>query len=76
MKIEFTETEPTRLRVRYNGRIVFDEILQPGPHNIEVKHPTTCGRAEAFLVEDDGSTELSIGSVNYGPCNCSTGSHQ
>jgi len=75
MKIEVTPKEPMHIRVRYEGKVIYDEVLQPGPHNIEVDHPKTCGKAELFLVEDDDS-EFPIGSADYGPCNCEAGTHQ
>jgi hypothetical protein len=32
-------------------------------------HPKTCGKAELFIVEDDGS-EFPLGSADYGTCEC------
>ena len=53
MKIEIEPKEPMHLRVRYNGKVIWDETLQPGKHVIEVEHPKTCGVAELSLVESD-----------------------
>ncbi|CAN5407203.1 hypothetical protein BH11CYA1_BH11CYA1_48500 [soil metagenome] len=69
MRIEINPKEPMRLRVRYNGKEVFDQTLQPGPHDIDIAHPKTCGKAELFLVEDDGS-EFPMGGTDYGDCHC------
>lgn len=69
MRIEIDLKEPMRIRVRYNGKEVFDQTLQPGPNDINIEHPKTCGKAEAFIVEDDGS-EIPIGSTEYGDCEC------
>jgi hypothetical protein len=74
MKIEVNPKEPMHIRVRYEGKVIHDEVLQPGPHAIEVDHPKTCGKAELFLVEDDDS-EFPIGSADYGPCTCAAGTH-
>ena len=69
MRIQIDPKQPTRLRVRYNGKEVFDQTLQPGHHDIDVVHPKTCGKAELFRVKDDGS-EVPMGSANYGTCEC------
>jgi|JI102314A2RNA_FD_contig_31_8677141_length_476_multi_3_in_0_out_0_2 hypothetical protein len=70
MRIEIDPKEPMRIRVRYNGKEVFDQTLQPGPNDINIEHPKTCGKAEAFIVEDDGS-EFPLGHADYGTCECS-----
>jgi hypothetical protein len=68
MKIGITPDEPIHLRVRYNGEVVHDEKLVAGQkYDLEIKHPTCCGKAEAFFVEADGS-EFAIGSTDYGAC--------
>ena len=68
MRIQMDPKEPFHLRVKYNGQVKFDQVLQPGPHDIDVEHLKCCGTAEAFLVEEDG-TEVLIGSAEYGdPC--------
>lgn len=72
MRIEVTPKEPMHMRVRYNGKVIWDETLTPGKHDIEVEHPKTCGKAELFLVEDDDS-EFPIGSAEYGECKCEGG---
>ncbi|MFA6213360.1 MAG: hypothetical protein WCT03_10710 [Candidatus Obscuribacterales bacterium] len=69
MRIQTDLKEPMRIRVRYNGKEVYDQTLQPGPHDINIEHPKTCGKAEAFIVEDDGS-EFPMGSTEYGDCEC------
>ncbi len=74
MKIEVNPKEPMHFRVKYNGEVVYDEVLQPGPHKVEVEHPKTCGKAEVFLVEDDDS-EFPVGEADYGPCTCAVGTH-
>ncbi len=71
MKIEITPKEPLHLRVRYQGEVVFDQVLAAGQlYDLDIQHPKTCGTAEAFIVEDDGS-EMLIGSADYGPCTAS-----
>jgi hypothetical protein len=76
MKIEMTPKEKTHIRVRYNGEVVCDQVLEAGkPYVIEAEHPKTCGKAEAFFVEEDGS-EFPIGSADYGPCTCAAGTHK
>lgn len=65
MQVQMNPTEPFHLRIKYNGEVKFDQVLQPGPHDVLVKHPSCCGKAEAFLVEEDG-TEVPIGSAEYG----------
>lgn len=72
MRIEIDPKEPMHLRVRYNGKIIWDETLQPGKHEIEVEHSKTCGTAELSLVEDDDS-EFPIASAQYGECKCDGG---
>jgi hypothetical protein len=73
MKIEITPKEPMRIRVRYNGEVVYDQKLEAGRLAvIEAEHPKTCGKAEAFIVEEDGS-EFPIGSADYGNCECAAG---
>lgn len=68
MRIQMNPKEPFHLRIKYNGQVKFDQVLQPGPHDINVDHPKCCGQAEAFLIEEDG-TEVPIGSAKYGdPC--------
>ena len=68
MRIQMDPKEPFHLRVKYNGQVKFDQVLQPGPHDIELEHPKCCGTAVALLVEEDG-TEVPIGSAEYGdPC--------
>lgn len=67
MRIVFDPTEEVQLRVKYNGNVVYDQKLEPGHHDVDVDHPKNCGRAEAFLVESDG-TEIPIGSAEYGKC--------
>ncbi len=68
MRIQMDPKEPFHLRVKYNGQVKFDQVLQPGPHDIDVEHLKCCGTAEAFLVKEDG-TEVLIGSAEYGdPC--------
>ena len=73
MKIEVNPKEPMQFRVRYNGKIVFDEVLQPGPHKVEAEHPKTCGVAQCFIVE--GDDEMEIGRAEYGECQCAPGTH-
>lgn len=65
MRVQMDPKEPFHLRIKYNGEVKFDQVLQPGPHDVTVTHPTCCGKAEAFLVEEDG-TEVLIGSAEYG----------
>ncbi len=65
MRIQLDPKEPLHMRVKYNGKVVFDQTLQPGPHDIDVAHPKCCGKAEAFIVEEDG-TEIPLGSADYG----------
>lgn len=65
MRVQMDPKEPFHLRIKYNGEVKFDQVLQPGPHDINVEHPKCCGKAEAFLVEEDG-TEVPIGSAEYG----------
>ncbi len=70
MKIEITPNEPIHLRVRYNGEVVHDEkLVAHQTYKLDVQHPTSCGKAEAFFVEEDGS-EFPIGSADYGACAC------
>ena len=72
MKIEITPKEATQIRVRYAGKVIFDQTLEAGRlHVIEAEHPKCCGTAEAFLVE--GEDEMLIGSADYGTCNCPSG---
>ena len=65
MRVIIDPKESLHLRVKYNGQVKFDQELQPGHHDFEVEHPKCCGKAELFLVEDDGS-EVFIGSTEYG----------
>lgn len=65
MRIIFDPKAPTRLRVKYNGTVVYDQTLQPGHVDVDVDHPKDSGTAEAFIVEDDGSEHL-IGTATYG----------
>jgi len=69
MHIEMNPKEPQRIIVRYNGKVVFDQTLQPGPNDITVDHPKTCGKAELSFVEEDGS-EFPVGEADYGECQC------
>ncbi len=69
MKIEMNPKEPQRIKVRYNGVEIHDSVLQPGPNVVEVDHPKTCGKAELFFVEEDGS-EFPVGVADYGDCQC------
>jgi hypothetical protein len=73
MKIEFTAKEPTHLRVRYNDKVIYDQVLPVGPHDIDVVHPKTCGKAEASFVY--GEEEMLLGTADYGECKCAAGSH-
>ena len=73
MKIETTATEPMQFRVKYNGKVVFDQTFQPGTVNIDVEHPKTCGTAECFLVF--GDEEMLLSAKEYGTCQCADGPH-
>jgi hypothetical protein len=69
MRIVIDPKTPLRVRAKYNGGQIFDQVLQPGHHDIEFEHPKTCGLAEVFFVGDDG-VETPAGSANYGDCTC------
>jgi len=70
MRIEMDPKEPQRIKVRYNGVEIHDQVLQPGPNVVEVEHPKTCGKAEMFFTELDGSDEFLVGTADYGQCQC------
>lgn len=76
MRLIFDPANPVRIRVKYNGSTVYDQLHQPGKHDIDVTHPKSCGKAEAFIVGDDGS-ETPMGTTDYGTCStqCSCGGH-
>jgi hypothetical protein len=74
MKIESNADEPTHFRVKYNGRVIFDQVFQPGPLSIDVEHPKNCGTAECYLVY--GNDESLFGVAVYGPCSCADGPHK
>jgi len=69
MRIKMNPEKPVHIRVKYNGTHVFDQVLEPGPHDIDVEHPKCCGIAQLFFVKEDGS-ETPAGSANYGACDC------
>lgn len=74
MRLEVTPKEPMHVRIKHNGKVVFDKVLEANvEHKIVAEHPN-CGKAEAFLVE--GEDEMLIGSTTYGDCECADGPHK
>jgi len=75
MHIEITPNEPTRVLVRYQDKVVYDQLLEANKsYVIDAEHPKTCGKAQAFLVF--GEDEMMIGEADYGDCQCPAGTHQ
>jgi hypothetical protein len=73
MRIVIDPKKPLHVRAKYNGGQIFDQVLQPGHHDIEFEHPKTCGLAEVFFVDAAG-VETPAGSANYGACTCADAS--
>lgn len=66
MRLEMNPKEPTHVRIKDNGTVVFDKVLEAGvDHKIETT-PPPCGKTEAFLVY--GDDEMLIGTTIYGEC--------
>ncbi len=66
MRLEVTPKEPWHIRIKDNGKVVLDKVLEAGvAHVVETVAPA-CGTTEAFLVE--GDDEMLIGSAEYGAC--------
>jgi hypothetical protein len=66
MRLEVTPKEPWHIRIKDNGKVVLDKVLEAGvAHVVETEAPA-CGKTEAFLVE--GDEEMLIGSADYGAC--------
>lgn len=66
MRIEVTPKEPWHIRIKDNGKVVLDKVLEAGvAHVVETERPA-CGKSEAFLVE--GDAEMLIGSATYEAC--------
>ena len=66
MRLEVTPKEPWHIRIKDNGKVVLDKVLEAGvAHVVETERPS-CGKSEAFLVE--GDEEMLIGSAEYGEC--------
>ncbi len=66
MRIEVTPKEQWHVRIKDNGKVVLDKVLEAGvAHVVETAAPA-CGKTEAFLVE--GDEEMLIGSAEYGAC--------
>ncbi len=73
MRLEVTPKEPWHVRIKHNGKVVLDKVLEANvAHVVEAEHPK-CGKAEAFLVE--GDDEMPLGSAEYGECQCADGPH-
>ncbi len=66
MRLEVTPKEPWHVRIKDNGKVVLDKVLEAGvAHVVETEAPA-CGVTEAFLVE--GEDEMLIGTATYGEC--------
>lgn len=66
MKLEVTPKEPWHIRIKDNGVVVLDKVLEANvAHVVETPAPS-CGKTEAFLVE--GEEEMLIGTAEYGAC--------
>lgn len=66
MRLEVTPDEPMHIRIKDNGKVVLDKVLEAGvAHVVETERPA-CGKSEAFLVE--GDEEMLIGTASYGEC--------
>ncbi|MBX9952015.1 MAG: hypothetical protein K2Y39_22775 [Candidatus Obscuribacterales bacterium] len=66
MRLEVTPKEPWHIRIKNNGKVVLDKVLEANvAHVVETERPP-CGKSEAFLVE--GDEEMLLGSAEYGAC--------
>ncbi len=66
MRLEVTPDEPWHIRIKNNGVVVLDKVLEANvAHVVETERPA-CGKSEAFLVE--GDSEMLLGTAVYGEC--------
>ena len=66
MRLEVTPKEAMHVRIKDNGKVVLDKVLEAGvAHVVETERPA-CGKSEAFLVE--GDDEMLIGTATYEAC--------
>ena len=67
MRLETTPKEPMHIRIKDNGKVVLDKVLEAGVAHVIETPPPPCGKSELFLVEGDEEMFLGEGGP-YGQC--------